>query len=98
VSTFVSTISAALRRALGGRPSRRRRCRARFDLGAVPQPPDDPRLSALAALCFGTHYLLLGSTTAAIACSMSLLQSVAGYSDGGLPGSARSTAATYASC
>ena len=35
---------------------------------------------ALGSLSFCAHYILLGAPTAAIACSMSLLQSVAGYS------------------
>lgn len=35
---------------------------------------------AMGSFSFSIHYLLLGSTTAAIACAMSVLQSVAGYS------------------
>src|SRR5271166_5017745 len=35
---------------------------------------------ALGSLAFGMHYVLIGSLTAAIACMMSMAQSVAGYS------------------
>jgi len=51
---------------------------------------------AFGSMSFGLHYLLLGSTTAAVACSMSMLQSIAGYSGRRPPWLAPFYAATYA--